>query len=214
MDDRTRTLIITTLVLLIIIALIGGIIFYVTRIIRGRQVPRTASTSSPQGTIRMVSPSPTTTPSTTQAPSSPQGTPRTQTLPANTKRFKSSGFELVYPQNWGILTCNNSKNIELDPNSNVDQINVVCDYAQKPITILINGSNCQGETISKGGITSVKSVGDFNGGKEYKWCTKTTPSLEITHRVNPNGGRATSKEDVSTQIEDIVIPNLRFGTAI
>lgn len=206
MDDRTRTLVVTTIVLLIILALIAGVIFYISRIIRTRQQGSVIQTS-PKGTITIVSPSPSSTDSVETREETPAPSPE------NTKSYKGQGFTLNYPKNWGLLTCSNSQNFELDPTNSQDQLKVNCDVAQKPITVLVGGGNCQGQQMSKGGVTFTKSKTDTQNGADYAYCTKTTPALEITHRVSPTGSRATSKEDFSSQIEEM-ISKISFGNSI
>lgn len=207
MDDRARTLIITTLILLIIIGLIAGIIFYVTRLIKSRQA--TTRPTQTQGTISVATSTPTpvriqgSTPSPTQQAAAQ--------APANTKVFKAEGFQLYYPKNWGLLTCTNSQNFELDPESGTDQ-KVACDVALKPVTVLVGSSDCQGQTIDKGGVTFTREENKTDSGVDYTWCTKSTPALEISHRVSPSDDRATSIKDFSKEIEEM-ISKIRFTQA-
>lgn len=206
MDDRARTLIITTLILLIIIGLIAGIIFYVTRLIKSRQ--SITNPTQTRGTISVATPTQTpariqgSTPSPTQQPAAQVPTS------ANTKVFKGQGFELFYPKNWGLLTCTNSQNFELDPENSTDQ-KVACDVALKPVTVLVGSSECQGQTIVKGGVTFTKQENKTDSGVDYTWCTKSTPALEVSHRVSPANGRATSTKDFSKEIEEM-ISKIRF----
>lgn len=199
MDDRTRTLIVSALVLIIILALIGGAIFYIGRIVRSKQSSSVLKTS-PQPSVVISSPSP-------EATLKPEGT----TLEPNTKNYKGAGFEIFYPKSWGLLTCKNSKNFEFDPKSSTDQLNVLCDAAQKPVTVLVGGSNCPlGKTVDKGGVTFTKNKEEVQDGVIYTWCTKTL-LLEISHRVSKTGQKATSTQDFSSQIEEM-ISKIRFGT--
>lgn len=205
MDDRARTLIITTLILLIILGLVAGIIFYVTRLIKSRQ--STTNPTQTRGTISVSSPTPARIQGSTPAPTQQASAQ----APANTKVFKGQGFELYYPKNWGLLTCTNSQNFELDPENGTDQ-KVACDVALKPVTILVGSSECQGQTIDKGGVTFTKQENKTDNGVDYTWCTKSTPALEVSHRVSPANGRATSTKDFSKEIEDM-ISKLRFTQA-
>lgn len=198
MDDRTRTLIVSALVLIIILALIGGAIFYVGRIIRGRQ----------SGSTLKGSPNP----STVASSPSPRSTSTEGNLEPGTKSHKGAGFEVFYPRNWGLLTCQNSAHLELDPKTGTDQLGIVCDVAQKSVTVLVGSGNCpDGETVTRGGVTFIKTKKEVEGGLNYKWCTQTTPNLEISHRVSKTGEEATSKDDFSVQIEEM-ISKIRFGT--
>jgi hypothetical protein len=45
----------------------------------------------------------------------------------------------------------------------------------------------------------------IDGYTRYEWCTKTVPALYITHRVSNDGSPATSKEDFSKQVEDMIM---------
>lgn len=198
MDDRTRTLIVSVLVLIIILALIGGAIFYVGRIIRGRQ----------SGSILRGSPNP----SVVVPSPSPSSTLTEGNFEVGTKSHKRAGFEVFYPQNWGLLTCKNSQNFELDPTSSTDQLGINCDVALKPITVLVGNNNCSGgETLDKGGVKFIKIRTVVGATVSYKWCTQTIPNLEISHRVSPADDQATSKKDFSKQIEEM-ISKIRFGT--
>ncbi len=212
MDERTKTLLVSAFVLIIILAIIFGIIFSVVRIVQNR---RTASTAGKATPTPLVLASPTPFASSPQGGQPTQGTPTTNSQPnTNFDIYSKGGVSFRYPKNWGLLSCNNSQNVELDPSSNVDQTNYVCDYALKPITILVGSSSCQaGESGSKGGVTFNKTQTQISGGTSYKWCTKTAPPLEITHRVSTDGSRATSKQDFSAQIEDL-ISTIKTGTSI
>lgn len=197
MDDRTRTLIVSALVLIIILALIGGAIFYVGRIIRGRQ----------SGSILRASPNP----SVVVSSPSPRSTSIEGNFEVGTKSHKGTGFEVFYPQNWGLLTCSNSQNFELDPQSATDQINVICDRAVKSITAVVGSSNCAGEAVVLGNIQMIRQKEMTSTGVDYKWCTSTDPKLEISHRVSSEEARGYSKDDFSKQVEEM-ISKIRFGT--
>lgn len=214
MDERTKTLLVSAFVLIIILAIIFGIIFSVVRIVQNR---RTASTKVSPSPLVLASPTPDqgAVSQDGQAPQTPANPPATVPGPSGDfDVYSKGGLSFRYPKSWGLLSCNNSQNVELDPVSNVDQSNYVCDYATKPITILVGSSNCPaGETGSKGGVTFTKSQTAISGGTSYSWCTKTTPALEITHRVSTDGSRATSKQDFSKAVEDL-ISTIKTGTSI
>lgn len=207
--DRVRTLIVTAIILLIILGLIIGAIYLIGRIIQNRKgqtfpspTPITTTTNSPLPTIL-----PTVYPSVSSSPHA-TNTP----VPNNTKVYQGAGFSIYYPANWGLLTCNNSQNFELDPINSADQLNISCDYARKPISVIVNSNNCQGSNVTLGNITVNKQVDSAGTYKRYKWCAQTTPKLEFSERVSPNGERATSKNDFSTQVETL-IKSLRFSGA-
>jgi hypothetical protein len=196
--DRKKTLIVTGIVLLIILALIFAAVFYLVRTIQNRQ--SSSKTLFPTG-----SSSPAITPSITPTPvSGAQPQPQPQT---SGKVYKGSSFQLNYPVTWGVLTCNNSQNFELDPQSSADQPAVLCDRAVKPITVLVTDNlRCTGETVTMGTHQVIRSQdGNKGGAVDYRWCVVTSGvDLDITHRANPAGGPATSKEDFSAQIEQMI----------
>jgi hypothetical protein len=212
MDERTKTLLVSAFVLIIILAIVFGIIFSIVRIVQNRRTASTSATPSP--IVSQATPS--VSPQVLGENGEPAPAPATP-APQPSGDFDSyskGGVSFRYPKNWGILSCSNSQNIELDPANNSDQLDFVCDVALKPITVLVGSSNCpSGETASKGGVTFTKSQTSIPGGTSYKWCTKTTPALEITHRVSSDGSRATSSQDHSKQIEDM-ISTIRTSTAI
>lgn len=203
MEDR-RSVIISAIIGILVLTLIIGVIIYLIRFILNRQAPVNRPTPTP---IVNVTPTPVVLRSPTPIPAS-------SSIPSNVKRFQGNGFEVFYPNNWGILACGNSANFELDPTSSQEIRNAVCDYARKPVTFLVGENSCVGgENGQKGGILFSKIVKETEVGVNYKWCTKTTPPLEITHRVSSAGGRATSAQDYSSQVEEL-ISKLRFGSAI
>lgn len=198
MEDR-RSIIISAIIGILVLALIIGVIIYLIRFILNRP-DAPGETPEPEPTIEeSVEPSPSRNPGSTARPSG------TSTPNSGLTVYKGQGFEVSYPRNWGILTCNNSQNIEFDPNSSQDMLKVSCDVAQKPITVLVNSGSCGGgESGSKGGVNFVKSKRQTANFLSYKWCLKTTPALEISHRVAQDGGRAVSRQDLSAQVEEMI----------
>lgn len=188
MDPQKRTLLITGVVIIVILAAIIAVIISLVRFFK--------SGVSNQGNIfpkATVSPAPAGTPT---------GSPISQT---NTLIYAGQGYQFQYPRGWGVLTCSNSQNIELDPNTPTDSRGITCDFAIKPITVLVSDSlSCQGDSINIGNIAVVKSKTGTSPEIVYRWCTKTTPALDITHRVSSTGSRATSTTDYSAQIEEII----------
>lgn len=213
MDERTKTLLVSAFVLIVILAIIFGIIFSVIRIIQNRRTATNAS-PSPSALVLQNSPGPTSQPIIQDGQSvSPIVTPVPRPS-GDFDTYNKGGISFNYPRSWGILSCSNSQNLELDPLNNTDQLNFACDIALKPITILVGSSNCPaGETGSKGGVNFTKSQISTPTGVNYAWCTQTSPSLEITHRVSRDGSRATSTRDFSAEIENL-ISTIRTGTAI
>lgn len=223
--DQRKSLIITGLALFFIIAVIVGTIAFLVRGIKNRQ---TASTVFPKPTVQasvpmfegpsniidqpIINPSPSPSSSSRpaqQASPTPAPTPRgnqggTTTVNGNLETYNASNFSISFSKSWGLLTCNNSSNFELDPTNSTDQLNYSCNYAVEPVTVLVGNVSCQGETVKLGNITVIKSVVNTSTGKNYRWCTQTQPMLDITHRVSSGGGRATSTQDYSSQIEEMI----------
>ncbi len=228
--DQRKSLIVTGLALIFIIAIIVGTIAFLVRSIKSRQAttnPTPApivqaspvpvfdgpSNSLPDPSINSnVAATPTPTPTSSASPRpSASATPKPSASPSpsvqvngSLKTYNGSSFSISYPKAWSILTCNNSQNIELDPTSTTDQLNVNCGYALKPITILVGNTSCQGQTVKLGNISTIKSSTQTPTGVNYMWCTQTQPMLNITHRVSSDGSRATSTQDFSSQIEEMI----------
>lgn len=201
MEDKTRALIVTGAVLLLILALIIAAIFYLIRFIQGRQAGITATNT--QNSINF-SPSP-----------EADGVISNGSAPVNQGDFKTyngTGFQLSYAKNWGILTCSNSQNVEFDPTNGTDQLKVACDYAQKPITVIV-GAQCEGQTTQIGTMQVVKSQKQLSQGTEKAWCVKTGGSnLLFTNRVSGNEVRGYGKEDQTSAIEQM-ISRIKVGNA-
>lgn len=193
MDQRTRYIVIGGVVLLFVAAILVTI-FYLGRVYR-------STTNTPRETDNPLSQLPVASPSATIT--SPGGV---TAAVGNTKLYAGQGFSLSYPSNWGLLTCSNSQNFEFDPTTGADLKNVVCDVAVKPITVLVvNRLNCTGETITLGSNKVVKSKTTSGGDTNYRWCvTVGNKAFDITHRVSSAGSRATSKDDYSAQIEQMI----------
>lgn len=213
MEQQQRSLAFTAAVGLIILAIIVGSVYYLVKFIQGR----VASTrQAPQASVETVA----------QASGSPEGgsvqgeqipggqaetipqTPiapgQTGNPPADKKFYNAGNFQIVYPKNWGILNCTNSLHFELDPLSGSDS-KIKCESAVKPITVLVdNILGCEGESIKIGIMGAVKSKKVEGGYTVYRWCTKTKPVLNITHRVSKGGEKAVSPDDYSAQIEEII----------
>ncbi|MBI2022201.1 hypothetical protein HYS93_04990 [Candidatus Daviesbacteria bacterium] len=192
MTDQQRSLLATGIVLVVILTIIIGSIYFVFQMFQGKKV--TKASVAPSASVAPIK----------VAESTPSASARPST-PPNTKSYKINSLQIHYPKSWGLLTCRNSKNIEFDPTNSTDQLNVLCDVALKPITILVGSSNCQGQTIDLSGVSVVKSKTTSSNGVSYKWCTKTNPALEISHRVSSTGSRAASIQDFSAQIEQMIV---------
>lgn len=226
MEQQQRSLVFTAAVGLIILAIIVGSIYYLVKFIQTRV---SSSRQSPQASVESIaeaSASPTEgeniqgeqaiTDSTQQAQGSIQsGASTAQPAPtaetkggvsvvSDRKVFNSGSFQLSYPKTWGLLSCTNSKNIELDPKNGADS-KIACNYSVKPITILVgDNSGCSGDTANIGSIAVTRSKQSEGGYTKYQWCTKTSPLLNITHRVSSTNDPASSKEDYSKQIEELI----------
>jgi len=212
MDDQRKSLILTAVVTLIILALIVGLVIYLVRFVQNRQRGQVASNPSPPARVipsasgnpgASILPAASNVPVRSSAPLAVASNP-----PANTGNgtlYSGQGFKVRYPSNWGILTCSNSLNFEFDPTNGADQIKVACERALKPVTILVGtNANCTGDTVSLGNIKVVKAKNSVNGRSTTRWCTQTNPTLDITHRVSQTPQRATSTQDFSAQIEQMI----------
>lgn len=208
MEDK-RSVIISAIVGIVVLALIIGVIIYLIRFITNRSgaslrpTPQVSATVEDNGDQMQLG----------DETDQPNPEPNASNPPAaGTKKYQGRGFEIVYPSNWGLLSCKNSTNVELDPTNPADQKNVNCDYAIKSVTILVGSNSCQGgENVNKGGVIFTREKKQTSTGVNYKWCTQTNPTLEITHRVSNDESRATSKQDFAGQVEDL-ISRIRFGS--
>lgn len=199
MSQRSILVVLGTAIAVILAAVLG-IAFYTGQIAKRGNRPTNTSTNQ-------ASPSPTTEARLPVSSPTP-ATPPTQ-VSANSKAYTGPGFSLQYPKTWGVLKCNNSSNFEFDPTNPADQLGVNCDFAVKPITILVsNNLQCSGESSRIGGNNIIKTKKARNGGDiDYKWCAGVGSGkvgLEVTHRVSQTGSRATSKEDFSQAIEQMI----------
>ncbi len=206
-----KRLIILIIAAILFLSIIFGIIFSLYRLIRSRQASTVISrdttlsqlVSSPVPQTGGANPSPTPLVSFSSAPA----------IPSNTKSYNLGGLQISYPKEWGILTCRNSQNIELDPTNGVDQLNLTCDRAVKPITIQTSFlTGCpNGQTVNLGGQVVAKVISTSSSGTDYKWCVNSPLRMEITHRVSQTDLRsAFSKTDYSQQIEQL-ISSFRMG---
>jgi hypothetical protein len=210
MDQRKAILVVSAVILLILL-IVGGTIFYLARVFNSNKSNAHVVTSSSSPVpVNQGDQVPSLQPNGTGVPA-PTNRPQPTTAPANPPSNSSSGnvytganFTLRYPQNWGLLTCNNSQNIEFDP-YNGAKSKVACDFSVKPITVLVNHSSCQGGTAEKiNNIPLVKVVTRTSGEVDYQWCTQTNPTLDVTERVAADGSRATAPGDYSIQVEQII----------
>lgn len=195
MDQRTRAIVIGAGALFVL-ALIAALIFFALRLTRNSQSERNNSNVLSNLPTVAISPSPT----LNQSGGSLSG------LRSDLKTFIGQGFSLEYPASWGLLTCGNSSNFELDPVNGGDLKNIACDRAIKPITILLaNRLNCTGETVTIGDKQVIRSKIKNNGDINYRWCVPLgNIGLDITHRVSQSGSKATSKTDFLPQIEQLI----------
>lgn len=210
MEQQQRSLFFTAAVGLIILAIIVGSVYYLVKFIQSRVA---SSKLVPQASVETVvesSESPTSGSIQGQAISSPaitvpqSGNQANQPRPASKKLYNSGNFQISYPNTWGILNCTNSLHFELDPNSGADSKSE-CESALKPVTVLVdNIDGCGGENAKVGNTEVIRSKKVDGGYTAYRWCTKTDPVLNITHRVSKGGERAVSPIDYSTQIEEII----------
>jgi len=232
MEQQQRSLVFTAAVGLIILAIIVGSIYYLvkfiqTRVSSSRQTPQASvevvaeasalPTEAKNIQDSQVIPDPSITQPIQQG-SIQSGAAISRTSPAvqtaetkggvvvsgEWKIFDTGNFKLSYPKSWGLLTCANSNNLELDPKNSADS-KTVCNYSVKPITVLVEDvSGCAGEVVNIGNIAVTKSKQGDSGYTKYQWCTKTAPVLNITHRVSTGNDPASLREDYSKQIEEMI----------
>jgi hypothetical protein len=196
MDAERKSLVATALVGLVVLAIIIGSIYYLIQFIRNRN---TTNVSNNQVT----------------ASASPASSGQvdvhidhgnTNPVSGDYKVLNEGDFQVSYPKNWGVLTCSNSSNIEFDPTNAQDNLKVVCSVASKPVTIIKDATGCaNGELVDLGSFKVARTKATEGGYTRYEWCTKTVPALYITHRVSNDGSPATSKEDFSKQVEDMIM---------
>ncbi|SRR5258708_1281427 len=208
MDDQKKSVIITIVVALVILAILFGTIFYLIKLFQGRSATNNAPLFPAASNIPSTSSLPVS--SETPAPTGLSTSNSSPFLPGTYKVYNGAGFSLQFPKTWGILTCKNSQNFEFDPYSPQDQLGVVCGNAVKPMTVIVGNATCQGQTVTLGNTQVVKSQRTGSKGKIYEWCTKTTPMLDITHRVAPQTQPGYSADDFSAEVEK-VISSMRFA---
>lgn len=197
--ESNRALAAVGLVVVLILAIILGTLFYLNKTFH--------SSSNPVSRVVVASTVPTL-PETnaTAAPTlSPAGGNPSGASGA-TKIYSGTGFRVEYPSSWGILTCSNSSNFELDPISSADQLSHPCNYAVKPVTILVHQTmlSCPGNSETIGSMSVTKGVTAFGSGIQYRWCTQTTPQLDITERVSGSLSSTATSNDYSYQVEQIL----------
>lgn len=210
MEDRAKILIVTGVVLLIVLGLIFSVVYLLVHNFQGKfqGIQQTQISQSPKPSIVSTDqPHPTKTLKPSDLNFVDEQLPITgvpKPKPVETKSYNGIGFQLMYPKKWGLLTCSNSSNIEFDSDNSFDQIGITCDVARKPVTILVgNITNCYGEHISLGEVRVIRSKTIDGGYIKYRWCVMR-PVLDITHRVSSGVDPATSKEDFSKEIEDMI----------
>lgn len=200
--EITSKTIIMAIVSVVIIALILSGIFYLLK--NSKQLVGSKN-SNPLEKLGVVTANPS--PTSSEENGLPITGNQTAVTSVDTKTYKGENFVLKYPQNWGILTCSDSKNIELDPYHSEDQLNYFCDRAIKPITILVssNALDCSGETVQIGNNSVIRSKTETAYWFKNRWCiNKNGVSFDITNRINSQSITGTGKDDFSSEIEKII----------
>lgn len=203
MEITAKTIIFAVISVILIAAILGGI-FYLLK--NSKQLSFN-NQETPLSKLQVAGSSPTPQTSGENITPSPKPTTQPTVSAGNTKTYQGQNFVLHYPGNWGILTCNNSLNIELDPYNSNDLRNYACDSAIKPVTIIVSKEplSCPGENLKIGSCNVVKSKVDTANWVKNRWCvSKGGVNLDITNRVAPTGITGTGKDDFSTQIEQII----------
>lgn len=186
--------------------ILASLIFGVVMFVRNRFFPAkpvtVTTTNAPVNTMEPV-------PATQSAEVTGNNSAPTQNPGVTTsntgKVFQLGNTVFRFSQNWGLLTCSNSRNFELNPYSTADQ-KISCDVARMPITVVVNNTQgCGGELVDMGGTRVQKSKINNARGTDYRWCLNANGTqYNITHRVSQGGARGTSKEDFSQQIEQMI----------
>lgn len=116
------------------------------------------------------------------------------------------GFSINYPKNWGLLTCANSYNFELDPTNSADIPSVMCDSATKPISVILSNdmNGCGGENIKIGNTNVLRSQITTQNYTTFQWCTLTQPALIISNRTSATTNFAATTTNYSADIEKII----------
>lgn len=190
MDLRGRAIILGAGGLLILAIILGSVMYL------GRITKNTSSLNPSLSSLPVIQAVPSPTPGASNSLSQDF-----------TRTYIGQAFVVNYPGNWGLLTCSNTPSFELDPVASSDIKGVICDTAVKPITILITDKlACQGNVVNIGPYKVTKSkLNIVNGDTNYRWCLKVNgKNLDITHRVSASGFQATSKEDFSLAVEEMI----------
>lgn len=196
MDQRTKLIAVGSITFFIVV-IIFGVIIYTGKLSKKDINPGSGLVNNPLSNLPVASSSGAI--SSTVKPVNNSGN-------SDKKYYQGENFNLNFPKTWGLLTCVNSQNFEFDPTNNTDIKNVVCDRAVKPVTVLItNRLNCRGEVI-KIGEKQVTKFKEVNGGDtNYRWCVQVgNRGFDFTHRVSLSGSRATSSQDFSAEVEQII----------
>lgn len=217
--EAKRGLIVAGIIIILILGILAGTIYYLTQSFRNNisenaEVPRFSATPSPTSQFLNQTPSPSPTPRPTpivRVSPRPSQTPSPSPSLTQVKIYTGDGFSLSYQQNWGTVACSNSSNFEFDP-VNLSSQRIVCDRAIKPITVIVgNTTNCQGETVQLGKHQVIKltqtnvSISGNQYLTNYQWCLNIgSKGLIISHRVSNNNAPASSREDLSSQVERII----------
>ena len=177
---------------IILASIIFGVVMFVRSRFSNNQTPVVSTTTQPTASAEVGQPEVT----------SPTGAP---VVNGSRKVFQSGSVAFRYPSSWSVLSCTNSLNFEFNPAGGGDQRGQ-CDVARLPITVLVNTSQgCGGQSVNLGGISVMKSQIQNARGTDYQWCFSAGgQQYSITHRVSQSGSRATSKDDFSAQIEQII----------
>lgn len=202
MEITSRTIILAVISVILIAVILSGV-FYLLK--NSKQIISTNKNSNPLARLGVITNNPT--PTSTPIPTPTVANNQVSAALVNTKIYQGRNVTFKYPQKWGILTCNNSQNLELDPYNSTDFKNYACDRSIKPITIIVSNSvlSCLGETVKIGNNAVIKQITETANWLKNRWCVnKNGVSLDITNRVNPTGITGTGKDNFSPEIEKII----------
>jgi hypothetical protein len=196
--DQRRGLVIAAGIALLVSLLIVGAIMLINNLIKNRTVSRNVPVSTPTTNTNL--------PVVSINTPNPSGSNHpTATANPDFKVVNVGGAALNYPKDWALLQCTNSQSVELDPSGGQDAT-VGCNRATKPVTILVASKlSCPGESVKLGGVTAIRSKDTSGGRTDYRWCVQTTTGwLDISHRTSDKAQAATSQQDYSAEIEDMI----------
>lgn len=158
-----------------------------------------------------ILPAPSATPTASSSPIS-SSSPSASPVATGFKSFTSkAGISMQYPAKWGLLTCSNSNNFEFDPTNSQDELNVICEDAKKPITVVFSNNACGGGQVESGfDLFVIKSQDQSENYLTHTWCIKSNPVIQITNRESQTTNVAADSKNYVNEI-DKMINSIQFN---